>query len=210
MPPDSPADRTRLRLLTAASAEMIERGYSAASMSHIAARLGLTKGALAHHFPMKRDIAAAVFDRANALADEAASTAREHFPDHAMRACIAYFAGLARAGWSDPIAAASLALFQDRAVPVDIAMRSFARSQELIGGFLDDYVAKQGGVLRMSAVQSALFLQLLVSGELTVSRFLPDYSPQNAVDSFAAALAGLGIPDPEGVVADGIRAVWTS
>lgn len=210
MPPDSSARRTRLRLLTAASEEMVERGYSAASLSRIAARLGLTKGALGHHFPTKQDIAIAVFDRANEIADQAAGNARLLFPDSPLRGCIAYFAGIAQAGWVDPVATASLILYQDRSVPVEIAMRSFTRSREIIQGFLGEHVSQTGEDLRMPPEQATLFLQLMISGELTVSRFLSDYSPQNSLDSFVAALAGLGVADPVPVVSDGMRAVWTS
>lgn len=189
---------------------MVERGYTAASLSRIAARLGLTKGALGHHFPTKQDIAVAVFDEANVLADQTAARARQLFPDSSLRACIAFFAGIAHAGWTDPIATASLALYQDRSVPVEIAMRSFARSREIIEGFLHDHVSVEGGQLRMPPAQATLVLQLLISGELTVSRFLADYAPQNAFDSFVAALIGVGVSDAADVVSDGMRAVWTA
>ncbi|OJU40230.1 MAG: hypothetical protein BGN97_02690 [Microbacterium sp. 69-10] len=210
MLPDSPAHRTRLRLLTAASEEMIERGYAAASLSRIAARLGLTKGALGHHFPTKQDIAIAVFDRADEIAVQVAEDARRLFPDSAIRGCIAYFAGLARAGAADPIAAAWLALYQDRSVPVEIARRGYVTSRDVVAGFLADHLSRECGELRMPPAQATLFLQLLVSGELAIARFLTDYSAQNAVDSFATALTGLGVPDAEAVVIDGIQAVWTS
>lgn len=56
------AAETRDRLLHAAAAEILAEGYASASLSSIAARLGVTKGALAYHFPSKSDVAYALLD----------------------------------------------------------------------------------------------------------------------------------------------------
>lgn len=60
--PRPSAVETRDRLLHAAAAEIVAEGYAGASLSSIAARLGMTKGALAYHFPSKSDVAAALLD----------------------------------------------------------------------------------------------------------------------------------------------------
>ena len=39
-----------------------------------------------------------------------------------------------------------------------------------------------------------------------MSRFLPHYSPQDAVANFSAALCGIGVSDAADIVVDGIRA----
>jgi AcrR family transcriptional regulator len=189
---------------------MVEHGYAGASLSMIAARLGLTKGALGHHFPTKQDIAIGVFERADELARESADFALSTFPDSALRACIAYFAGIARDGSRDPIATASLALYQDRSVPVSVAKRMFERTRTVIDGFLRRYVDDENGSLRMPCAQATLLLQMLVAGELATARFVPGYSAEDAVSLFAAALSGIGVPDADAVVADGLRAVWAS
>ena len=44
-------------MLIAAALEIVENGYAASSYAAIAARLGLTKGALVRRFPAKKDIA---------------------------------------------------------------------------------------------------------------------------------------------------------
>jgi AcrR family transcriptional regulator len=51
-------------MLDAAAAEILAVGYTSASLSSIAARLGVTKGALAYHFPSKSDMADALFAHA--------------------------------------------------------------------------------------------------------------------------------------------------
>ena len=55
-------DRTRQDLLIAAEREMHLHGYQAASLSHIIAEAGVTKGALYHHFANKQALGYAVVD----------------------------------------------------------------------------------------------------------------------------------------------------
>ncbi len=55
---------TYTRLIEAALGELQERGFKAARLDRIAARAGVTKGALYHHFPDKRSLALAAIDDA--------------------------------------------------------------------------------------------------------------------------------------------------
>lgn len=55
-------DLTRQRILEDAFAEIYRQGYQAASIAHILADTGLTKGALYHHFPDKKTLGLAVVD----------------------------------------------------------------------------------------------------------------------------------------------------
>lgn len=50
---------TRRAILAAAGAEFAARGYAGSGLGAITARAGMTKGALFHHFPDKRNLAAA-------------------------------------------------------------------------------------------------------------------------------------------------------
>lgn len=189
---------------------MIVSGYGAASLSAIASRLGLTKGALGHHFPTKQAFVFDIVAHANDLATASAERARELFPDSALRGCMAFFAGIARAGASDPIAKAALLLYQDRAVPAEVVMPAFECNRRLVSEFLEAHVRSEGGRLRMPVADATRFLQLFTAGELTVSRFAASYSAHDSMASFVAALVGLGVPDAEAVVTDGVRAVWAS
>ena len=58
----SAGDNTRERLLDAAAKEILENGFRAASLDAILSRTGVTKGALYHHFPSKKDLGLAVID----------------------------------------------------------------------------------------------------------------------------------------------------
>ncbi|MHB9022062.1 MAG: TetR family transcriptional regulator C-terminal domain-containing protein [Halothiobacillus sp.] len=55
-------DQTRTKILLAAAAEIHRQGFQAASIAHILADTGLTKGALYHHFPSKHALGLAVVD----------------------------------------------------------------------------------------------------------------------------------------------------
>jgi len=55
-------DLTRLRILEAGFREIHRQGYQAASIANILADTGLTKGALYHHFPSKKELGLAVID----------------------------------------------------------------------------------------------------------------------------------------------------
>ncbi len=55
-------DRTRETILEAAFHEIHQNGFRAASIDHILASTGLTKGALYHHFPNKAALGYAVVD----------------------------------------------------------------------------------------------------------------------------------------------------
>ena len=53
---------TRTRILIAAYKEIHVNGFQAASLNHILARTGVTKGALYHHFPNKTELGYAVIE----------------------------------------------------------------------------------------------------------------------------------------------------
>lgn len=53
---------SRSKLLGSAFQEIYKRGFQSASLSAILAETGLTKGALYHHFPNKKDLGLAVID----------------------------------------------------------------------------------------------------------------------------------------------------
>ena len=59
---DIQAKATRTKILEAASAEIYRVGYQSASLCDILNRLGISKGALYHHFPGKRELGYAVLD----------------------------------------------------------------------------------------------------------------------------------------------------
>lgn len=59
-------EETRLKLLQAARKAFAEKGYAAASMDELTADVGLTRGALYHHFGDKKQLLAAVVNEIDA------------------------------------------------------------------------------------------------------------------------------------------------
>lgn len=59
---DMRAEVTRERILEVAAAEMLQHGYQGASTSEILKKLGISKGALYHHFPSKKALGYAVLE----------------------------------------------------------------------------------------------------------------------------------------------------
>ncbi|HVU61603.1 MAG TPA: TetR/AcrR family transcriptional regulator [Mycobacteriales bacterium] len=56
--------KTRAKLLDAAEAALLERGYAALTLADVAGRAGVTTGAVQRHFSTKQGLLLAVFDRA--------------------------------------------------------------------------------------------------------------------------------------------------
>ncbi|QDB79735.1 TetR/AcrR family transcriptional regulator [Georgenia wutianyii] len=115
--PQRTAQETRAALLEAAAAEILECGYAAASLSAIAARHGLTKGALAHQFPTKSAFVSALGDALREAVRASVAAGRKAYPDSPSHALIAFVLHLGSRATSDPAVAAATALFSDRAVP---------------------------------------------------------------------------------------------
>lgn len=62
------SELARERILDAAYAEILRQGFQAASVAAILSETGLTKGALYHYFPSKKDLGLAVVDERVAAA----------------------------------------------------------------------------------------------------------------------------------------------
>ena len=69
-------EETRERILDAAQALILDRGYAGVSVDQVINSLGLTKGAFFHHFKSKRDLARSLIQR---YADEGVTLFEETF-----------------------------------------------------------------------------------------------------------------------------------
>jgi AcrR family transcriptional regulator len=113
MPSTARGQRTRERIIEAASAVFEEKGFSAATMNHLVAATGLTKGAFYFHFESKDALAVAIAEeqaqRWQWLLAEVAR--REQDP---MRRLVALVCGSASAYRDDPTVRAASRLLLDR------------------------------------------------------------------------------------------------
>jgi AcrR family transcriptional regulator len=108
---------TRESILDAAAAEILQHGYAASSLSAIASRLGLTKGALVRRFPSKEALAQALVEilRADVIGQHERST--QAYPDSGIRAMIDFLWELGTASEAKPLVAAAAVLITDRTSP---------------------------------------------------------------------------------------------
>lgn len=111
------AQQKRQEILEAAAQEFVERGYAAATLSSVAGRLGLTKGALAHHFPTKNELLSGLGEQLSQAIEESDRVTRTAFPDSGMHAAVAYLVQLSAIAAKNVCVASTLVLLADRGAP---------------------------------------------------------------------------------------------
>lgn len=205
MSPGAESDQTRLRLLTAAAEEMLARGFTGASLAHIAQRLGLTKGALSHHFSSKQALIDGVVSYSVAAMPTYLAGARAAFPDSPARACVALIGAMAAASRTQPIVGAAILHFQDPSVDAARVAPLREAMSEALAAVLVAARDDEGYVLKMDVADAVQFLHVILSGFLAAARF-PESTPVHQEPLImAAVLREIGITDADVVVMDVLR-----
>lgn len=106
---------TKTAMADAAALEFLSHGYAGASLSSIAARLGLTKGALTYHFKTKSDFAAHFIKSVRDATNLAADFSKSEYPDCGTCRLVLYFILMAHWQRTEVQCAAGMALFADAA-----------------------------------------------------------------------------------------------
>lgn len=194
-----------MKLLAAAAEEIVDRGYSGASLSRTAERIGLAKGAFSRHFPTKDSIVDAIVAAAAERSPDILRMAGEGFPGSPIRACILAIGGIAAAARDDPLISASLLLVQDPAIDV-VRVAPFRRLvADMLRAPLSAAVEEEGYALVMSVDDAVQFLLVVLTGFLSSRRFDQTFGPRQELIFMQAALVGIGVPDAEGIVLDVLR-----
>ncbi len=168
-------ERTAARILDAAEAVFAERGFEAASLREIARRAGLQQPGLYNHFESKRDLYAAVLDRAlTPMAAAMAAHMREARPRQALAKLPAVMTDLLLE--HPQMAALFQQALQGEASP----------GQELMRGWLDRLLAQGVETVERSAAgpvdRAGLAIQVVAMFNVTTGYFLS----QRALDSLGA------------------------
>lgn len=108
---------TRRAIAEAAAQEFLLRGYAGTSLSAVAERLGLTKGALAYHFPTKADFASYFMRTVRSATAQADVYAKSEYPTCGARRLLLHFMVMGTWRVTVPCYAAGMALFTDSASP---------------------------------------------------------------------------------------------
>jgi AcrR family transcriptional regulator len=196
-----PPSATRSVLLAAAAAEIIAAGYTAASMSSIAARLGMTKGALAYHFPAKRDLAVALASHLNEAVEAAHRDSLAVFPDSGLRAMLAYLFNLGERCQTIENAAGTVLAFDpvghelDIPEAIPVLRRHFEEMLER---------ASRSGELRAGAPEAEAGARMATIYTIGAFAFQHRYPEDQRQDlrGVKMLLAAVGAADPEAVTSD--------
>lgn len=189
---------TRARLLQAAGEVFAERGYERASLDHVAAAAGLTKGAVYSSFAGKEELFYALMQE---RIGERLSLVAEAMKREATLEDVTRDAG---AGLADLISSQAdwhllFIEFWARAVRDPSLREEFARhrrsARELIARFLEQQAARVGFDLPVSADQLAVAVLALSNGIAIEQLADPDtVDPSLFGAILGLLLAGLGFP----------------
>lgn len=189
---------TRNAIAQAAAQEFVERGYAGASLSRIAARLGLTKGALVYHFRAKADFASYFARIVQDAIGQADAFARAQYPECGSRRLLLHFMLIRIWKANEPQLAAGMALLADSASP------SF-EADEVIRDWLtisvDAFKACQARGVSLgteSALEAAEMFIVTNLGAAFFARHVRFNAPGTKPMRFTRlALTAVGIPDAD-------------
>jgi len=135
------AEQTRATIIEAAADLFDRQGYGAASLSDIAGRGGVTKGALYFHFASKEELALAVIERQDELSRKAnEELLAMNLPG--FETVVRMTFGLAARVLSDPVTRAGVRLPLERVVPGATARDTYGGWVEVAGEQLERAVAE--------------------------------------------------------------------
>ena len=190
-------------MLSAAAEEFLERGYAAAAMSSIAARLTLTKGALAHHFPAKLTFAEALSGELRTAIQASRVFAGETYPQSASRAMVAFMLALGNQATSDIRVAAAVTLLGDCAAPSGDLTRVLDDLLEALESFVSS--AQAAGELSTALGATEVAEHLLVTNLGTAFLVRHKHVPEpgrKRLRFVRLTLKACGMPDVDDVVDD--------
>jgi AcrR family transcriptional regulator len=153
---------TRARILQAARRTFSEKGYAATRLDDLAAELGLTKGALYHHFRSKRELLLALLEASQAEARRALE-GEAPLEERLLRYALAYQEGV------EPLAALASAQGgrggEEEAK--DLAQKAMRRELAFLEAFFSRLAPSKGrelAALFASIVHGAHMLEKHVGG----------------------------------------------
>lgn len=199
---DRGPETTRAELLYAAALEIAERGYSGASFSSVAARLGLTKGAFAYHFPTKRALAVALMEEFGDAFTGAVEQACEDFPGSDLRTALRALRTIEVKADSEPVIAAAFTLMLDPQPPVEEIHEKFGWWIKTFKDFLSNAEASGQVTLPVPLDDAAEFLVVSLLGLSSLSHRTLARSGVKDQMHIRLLLTALGVNDTEELITD--------
>lgn len=200
------AQLKRNEMLIAAGEEFIKHGYAATSLSSVAGRLDLTKGALAHHFPTKDALLTGLGEALDTALDDADAVSRNAYPDSGIRAAIAFLVQLGDYAAKNVQVAATLLLLTDRGTPPDIFAELTVKWLDRVATFIEQGI--ELGEISTSIEPGDASEFLLASN--TVANQLPESTPilqrrKKRLRFIRLGIQALSVGDSDGIVDEVLR-----
>lgn len=196
------AEATRADLLYAAALEISDRGYSGASFSSVAARLGLTKGAFAYHFPTKHALAVGLMEEFGAAFAAAVQHARRDFPKNDLWTALKALRTIERKAGTDPVVAAAFILMLDPQPPVEEIHEKFGWWIDTFKEFLANAVEEGQVELPVPLEDAAEFLIISLLGLTSLSQRTLERSGAKDRIHLRLLFTALGVHDVEQLLTD--------
>lgn len=198
----------RESILEAASLEFLANGYAGTSLSAIAGRLDLTKGALTYQFPTKESIVAALVERLLEVFEFVDNQAIEVFPAGDAGTCAAFLTNLGSALAADPLTAAPLALLTDLSAPNAILQEAMDEWSRRLEAHLAIAARARDYNMRMTSSEAAGFIIAALSGVWVATRFFPELATQqHRLLVLSRLLIAIGIDDAEEMMGEVVAAI---
>lgn len=187
------AKKTREDLIAAAAKRFEQQSYAATSINDICKDLGITKGALFHHFPTKRDLFLEVWTRLQVAMDAearaAAIDARSLTDPYSafLAGCKVYLKFATRRDYQ------KIVLIDGPAV---LGLQGWYESDHDLGTQNVEagvrYLAKKGIVAEHRVSALAVMIQSALNGAgFALARHQSDVTPDAIYDAFEAMVKGL-------------------
>lgn len=171
----------------------MENGYANSSLSSTAARIGLTKGAFAYHFPTKADLVAAMAQIADEHVAEADAVAGLLYPGGGLREYLVYDRITGESFTTDPVVRAMNVMLFDPTAPAALVDEVVSDRAGRFRRYL--VAARELGELDLDAERVDATVDFLVMLSLGAG-FLIGRQRMDPVDDYGSlqlALQGLGM-----------------
>lgn len=185
--------RTRQRIFRAAAEEILVNGYAGTSLAGIAGNLGLTKGALARHVPVKTALIEEFTRHLVEVLARCDARAQAVFPESPSRACVAFLINVGFSASDDVCSAAGIAMAFDPSVPTASSGGFVHAWIDALSAYLERIPAEDGYELNAPVRGAAEFLTAAFTGMWVTGRFV-SIEGRPRLEQTELALMGIGIP----------------
>lgn len=199
------AVNTHEKILDAAAREMLQHGYAGSSLSAIAARIGLTKGALTRQFPTKSQLALDIVQTLKTATMQERARSAEVYPDSGLRALIRFLLAMWARAATEPRVMAAVVLSVDRAAPSSEVAGLFNTWRAAITNFLQS--AEREGELdsSLSAAELSELVFVINMGEAMLRSRTHDDPPSEPFHLLRPMLTLAGVLAVDTIVDDVLR-----